>query len=90
MFVYGIAKAVNEGWIDKDYIDVAEYGWRGLMTMTDKDYNLSNNGKYCPEKTISGQYAVNYLLFNPLRKFPIASVVYMALLYTLKFKTFPA
>ncbi len=42
MFVYGIAKAVNEGWVDKDYMDVAECGWNGLKSMLDKDCNLQN------------------------------------------------
>lgn len=32
MFVYSIARAVNEGWIDKSYLSVAENGWHGLKT----------------------------------------------------------
>ncbi len=32
MFVYGIAKAVNEGWIDKRYASIALQGWEGLKT----------------------------------------------------------
>ena len=30
MFVYGIARAVNEGWIDKRYSSIATTGWEGL------------------------------------------------------------
>jgi rhamnogalacturonyl hydrolase YesR len=30
MFVYGIAHAVNEGWIDKRYASIAKTGWEGL------------------------------------------------------------
>ena len=30
MFVYGIARAVNEGWIDKRYSSIATTGWDGL------------------------------------------------------------
>ncbi|MBN1783155.1 glycoside hydrolase family 88 protein [bacterium] len=30
MFVYGIAKAVNEGWIDQRYASIALRGWEGL------------------------------------------------------------
>ncbi len=30
MFVYGIARAVNEGWIDKRYSSIAITGWNGL------------------------------------------------------------
>ncbi len=37
MFVFGIARGVKEGWIDKDFIYVAEQGLKGLMTkMTDE------------------------------------------------------
>lgn len=32
MFVYSIARAVNEGWIPKAYLKVAEKGWQGLET----------------------------------------------------------
>lgn len=36
MFVFGIARGVREGWIDKDFIYVAEQGLKGMMTkMTD-------------------------------------------------------
>lgn len=30
MFIYGIAHAVNEGWIDKRYASIATSGWAGL------------------------------------------------------------
>ena len=37
MFVFGIARGVREGWIDKDFIYVAEHGLKGMMTkMTDE------------------------------------------------------
>ncbi len=32
MFTYSIAKAVNEGWIDKRYASIAYRGWEGLQT----------------------------------------------------------
>lgn len=38
MFVFGIARGVREGWIDKDFIYVAEQGLKGMMK------NLSNEG----------------------------------------------
>ena len=31
MFVYGIARAINEGWIDKRYSSIAVSGWNGLI-----------------------------------------------------------
>ncbi len=33
MFVYSIARAVNEGWIDKRYASIALTGWEGLKTI---------------------------------------------------------
>lgn len=37
MFVFGIARGVRMGWINKDYIYAAEQGLKGMMTkMTDK------------------------------------------------------
>ena len=32
MFVYSIAKAVNEGWIPRSYLSIAKQGWKGLLT----------------------------------------------------------
>jgi unsaturated rhamnogalacturonyl hydrolase len=37
MFVYSIARAVNEGWIDKSYLSVAVNGWNGLKTKIQPD-----------------------------------------------------
>jgi len=40
MFVYSIAKAVNEGWIDKRYASIALVGWEGL-----KKYMITDDGQ---------------------------------------------
>jgi len=45
MFIYGISKAVNEGWIDKDYTSVAKYGWEGLMTKISDEYDVKDTCK---------------------------------------------
>jgi len=37
MFVYSIARAVNEGWINKSYFSIAENGWKGLLTKIQPD-----------------------------------------------------
>ncbi len=42
MFVYSIAKAVNEGWIDKRYASIALRGWEGLK---DKEITLDGQLK---------------------------------------------
>lgn len=40
MFVYSIAKGINEGWIESRYDDIALKGWNGLLTMIDKKGNV--------------------------------------------------
>lgn len=40
MFVYGIAHAVNAGWIDKRYASIAKTGWEGL-----KKYKINELGQ---------------------------------------------
>lgn len=42
MFVYGIAKGVNEGWIDQTYGAVAQAGWNGLTMYITKDGKIEN------------------------------------------------
>lgn len=37
MFVYAIARAVNQGWIDKGYMSVAKNGWKGLVSKINPD-----------------------------------------------------
>jgi len=40
MFVYSIARAVNEGWIDKRYASIATRGWEGL-----KEHKITLDGQ---------------------------------------------
>lgn len=40
MFVYSIARAVNEGWIDKRYASIAITGWEGL-----KEHKITLDGQ---------------------------------------------
>jgi unsaturated rhamnogalacturonyl hydrolase len=40
MFVYGIAHAINKGWIDKRYATIARNGWEGL-----KKYKINDLGQ---------------------------------------------
>ncbi|PTR01614.1 rhamnogalacturonyl hydrolase YesR [Mucilaginibacter yixingensis] len=37
MYIYAIARAVNEGWIDKGYINVARQGWNALAAKITAD-----------------------------------------------------
>lgn len=41
MFVFGIARGVREGWIDKDFIYVAEQGLKGMMTKMSDDGDVT-------------------------------------------------
>jgi unsaturated rhamnogalacturonyl hydrolase len=36
MFTYAVAKAVNEGWIPKTYINIAKEGWKGVASKVDQ------------------------------------------------------
>lgn len=42
MFVFGIARGVREGWIDKDFIYVAEQGLKGMMTKMSDDGDVTS------------------------------------------------
>jgi len=42
MFTYGIAKAVNEGWIPELYSSIAINGWSGIMENIEKDGQVAN------------------------------------------------
>ena len=41
MFVYAVAKGINEGWIDKRYRTIAFQGWNGLKTRITKDGEIT-------------------------------------------------
>jgi len=40
MFIYSIARAVNQGWIDKSFLTIAENGWKGLQEKIDQEGNV--------------------------------------------------
>lgn len=42
MFTYTVARAVNEGWINKSYLAIAEDGWKGLTTKITADGQLQD------------------------------------------------
>jgi unsaturated rhamnogalacturonyl hydrolase len=42
MFVYAVAKGINEGWIDKRYRTIALQGWDGLKTRINKDGEITD------------------------------------------------
>lgn len=42
MFTYAVAKAVNEGWMDPRYQDIAFHGWKGIETMINEKGQVEN------------------------------------------------
>lgn len=42
MFIYAVAHAVNEGWINAKYISIANDGWRGLVNKVTADGQLKD------------------------------------------------
>jgi unsaturated rhamnogalacturonyl hydrolase len=42
MYTYAVAHAVNEGWINKKYISIANEGWRGLTSKVTADGQLQD------------------------------------------------
>lgn len=42
MFTYGIAKAVNQGWVHSDYADVAEQGWESILQNMTEEYDIND------------------------------------------------
>ena len=42
MFVYSVARAVNQGWIPKTYIRIAQDGWEGLAKKIDSEGRVAD------------------------------------------------
>lgn len=42
MFVYGIARGVNEGWLPYTYLSIAQNGWAGLSTKIQNDGQVAD------------------------------------------------
>ena len=57
MFVYSIAKGVNEGWIDHTYASVAQAGWNGLTMYINRDGKIEN---MCRSTKFSGDICYYY------------------------------
>lgn len=63
MFVYSIAKAVNNGWLDKRYADVAKAGWKGIKTNIQEDGQVKN---ICMGTGIASNISYYYTRAAPL------------------------
>ena len=59
--VYAIAKGVNEGYLAKEYSDVAIAGWQGILSMQDADGKIRN-----VTSQVSGSTSPSYYYNNPV------------------------
>ncbi len=66
MFVYGIAKAINNGWLDKRYASIALQGWKGLKT------KIRDDGQV--EGICAGTWIQDDLLFYYNRPTPLQDI----------------
>jgi unsaturated rhamnogalacturonyl hydrolase len=42
MFVFGLARGVNKGWLDQDFSYVADIGWQGVLSKIDDQANVTD------------------------------------------------
>jgi len=61
--VYAIAKGVNEGYLAKEYSDVAISGWEGILSMQDDDGKIRN-----VTSQVSGSTSPAYYYNNPINE----------------------
>jgi len=66
MFTYGIAKAINKGWIDNRYASVALKGWEGIKTKIQDDGQV--------EGICAGTWIQDDLLFYYNRPTPLQDI----------------
>ena len=62
--MYAIAKGVNEGFLAKEYGDVAKAGWLGILSMQGLDGKIKN-----VTSQVSGSTSPSYYYNNPIDEF---------------------
>lgn len=75
MFVYAVAKAVNEKWIPASYKSIAIQGWKGLTKQVRPDGNVEN---VCIGTGIEDDIAFYYNRPNVLNDFHVLGPVLLA------------
>lgn len=63
MFTYAIARGINNGYLDKKYLSVANKGWRGVLTKINKDNKIEG---VCTGTGISDKIEFYYERPTPL------------------------
>jgi unsaturated rhamnogalacturonyl hydrolase len=75
MFIYAVAKAVNQGWIDKSYMSIAENGWNGLSKKITASGEIAD---VCIGTGIENDIAFYYNRPKELNEFHVAGAALMA------------
>lgn len=75
MFIYSLAKGINEGWIDKRYNTVAREGWKGLKTKITPEGDIEG---ICKATDISTSLFYYYKRPTPLNDIHGIGVVFAA------------
>ncbi len=60
MFTYCILKGLNEGWLDKSYLEAGKKGWQGLLSKVNDKYEITD---VCMATDMSDD--INYYLKRP-------------------------
>lgn len=83
IFTYAVAKAVNEGWIDKRYSSLALSGWKGVTSQVDTDGGVLN---VCKQTGISDELTFYYQRERPYNDFHATGVIILGGLEIIKLK----
>lgn len=83
MFTYCIAKAVNEGWIHKNYIQVAEMGWKGIASKITEEGQVEG---ICQGTGIHSDLNYYYTRLTPLNDIHGLGAILLAGAELIKFK----
>jgi rhamnogalacturonyl hydrolase YesR len=75
MFIYSLAKGINEGWIDKRYMTVAREGWKGLKTKINPEGDIEG---ICKATDISTSLFYYYKRPTPVNDIHGIGVVFAA------------
>lgn len=75
MFIYTVTRAVNEGWIDKSYISIAENGWKGLNTKINEKGEIAD---VCIGTGIENDIAFYYNRPKELNEFHVSGAALLA------------
>jgi unsaturated rhamnogalacturonyl hydrolase len=83
MFTYAIARAINEGWIDRRYSSIALAGWEGVKSRVDGDGAILG---VCQQTGISDTLTFYYRRQTPFNDFHATGTIIRAGLEIIRLK----